>query len=118
MIASFVPVAISSTAELPSTSLPEEGEIPRRTNTVRLIAELMAVSPAIASPPSTTVVAGTETTSCDAAVISPLPVVGEPLPGESADALAEERSRLPETPSLETTTEEAGETACPEEGRR
>ncbi|MQM21197.1 hypothetical protein Taro_054231 [Colocasia esculenta] len=116
-------VTISSTAELPSASPPEEGKIPRRTSgesndTVRLIAELVAVSPAIASPPSTTVAAGMETTSRDAAVASSSSGASEPLSGRSADASAEECLCLPEAPSLETTTGEAGGAASPGEGNR
>ncbi|MQL72050.1 hypothetical protein Taro_004366 [Colocasia esculenta] len=116
-------MAISSTTELPNASPPEEGEIPRRTSgessdIVRLIAELMEASPAAVSPPSSAGVAGAETTSCDAAIASSLPGTSEPLPGGSTDASAGERLRLSETPSLGTSTGEAGEKARPEQGSK
>ncbi|MQM01964.1 hypothetical protein Taro_034724 [Colocasia esculenta] len=108
-------MAISSPADLPNASPTEEGEIPRRTNNVRLIAELMEASLAAASPPSTAGVAGAETTSCDVAVASSLSGTSEPLPGGSTDASAGECLHLPETPSLGTITGEAGGTAYLEE---
>ncbi|MQM15597.1 hypothetical protein Taro_048543 [Colocasia esculenta] len=86
--------------------------------TVRLIEELMAESPGIASPPLTAVAAGAGTASPSAAVTSSLLGASESLPGGSADALAGECPRLLEALSLEATTEEAREMACPKEGSR